>query len=445
MNYDAGLLHAWLTAWADCLINYHPFSMLITIGIEVGVSFTLELLFISIDISVSIGAELTLWAVPFGGNVYIDFWVFGFSVGFGANNAQGEAKSLANFRNLLIEIPDASAPSAGTSPTVDKLHTLSVENGMYTQDSKDSEVKQSQLWDIKQGGFVFRVQSRVPLRSISQTTTATTATLATPFYATPMLLSEPLRSTMTVVVTRDDEVAARKKGEQKFTLQSQVLKQAPLALWGIGMSTTHLPALDVTKSDSVVDDQHPALGQGNNNVETLLDSSSAGTVELMMGASFHAPAPQISADILVPIQVLKSLALDVFTDKDRPNTGIGDGHPKIPADVTIQSAEWDSAQPVAGEPQWANVATSWKTPDILIPAAADGTAQSPVDVTMALWNEAFDWSSNPADDPDVSVSQLRHQLKGTGDQEPRVWKDFEKLYMSAPLIGGAGAGFRDTQ
>jgi hypothetical protein len=64
---------------------------------------------------------------------------------------------------------------------------------------------------------------------------------------------------------------------------------------------------------------------------------------------------------------------------------------------------------------------------------------------MALWNEAFDWSSNPADDPDVSVSQLRHQLKGTGDQEPRVWKDFEKLYMSAPLIGGAGAGFRDTQ
>jgi hypothetical protein len=183
-----------------------------------------------------------------------------------------------------------------------------------------------------------------------------------------------------------------------------------------------------------VDDAHPALGQGNNNIDTLLDSSSAGTVELMMGASFQAPAPQISDDILVPIQVLKSLALDVFTDKDRPNDGTGDGHPKIPPDIVRQSAEWNSVQPTAGEPRWKNAVTAWMTPDITIPATAD-MVQTPVDVSMALWNDCFGWASTVTDEQDVSVNQLRNQLTGTGDQEPLVWKDFEMLYMSAPLIG----------
>jgi hypothetical protein len=167
----------------------------------------------------------------------------------------------------------------------------------------------------------------------------------------------------------------------------------------------------------------------------LLDSSAAGTVELMMGASFQAPPPQISADILVAIQVLKSLALDVFTDKDRPGDGSSDGHPKLPADVMFQSAKWDSTQPVSEEAQWTNVVTSWTTPDISVPATAAGEAQTAADVTMTLWNDCFGWASVVASEQDVSVNQLRHQLKGSGDQQPLAWRDFEQLYMSAPLIG----------
>jgi hypothetical protein len=238
-----GLLHAWLTAWADCLIDFHPFSMLVTIGLEVGVSFTLELLFISIDISVSIGAQLTLFAVPFGGNVYVDFWVFGFSIGFGSNNPQGESVTMGAFRELLIEIPDTDAPSAGSSPTVDKLHIISVESGLYTENAKDSEVKQDQLWDIKQGVWVFRIQSRVPLHTITETDTGKKTQLNTPFYSRPMQLTQPLTSTMTVSVTRDDEVKAGKAGTQQFTLMSPVLKQAPLAIWGPGKIPSHFSRL----------------------------------------------------------------------------------------------------------------------------------------------------------------------------------------------------------
>lgn len=208
------------------MIEYHPFSLLVNIGLDVGVSFTLELLFVSIDISVTIGAQLTLWAVPFGGNVYVDFWVFGFSIGFGSGNSQGEPKTIEQLRDLLIQIPDTDAPSATASPTVDKLHIISVEKGFYADNVKDPEFKQSELWDVKRSGFVFRVQSRVPIRSITETTSSDSATLDKDFFARPMQDSNPLHSSMTVTVTKDDGAP------EPFTLVSKVLKQSPIAIWG---------------------------------------------------------------------------------------------------------------------------------------------------------------------------------------------------------------------
>lgn len=238
-------MHAWLTAWADALIEYHPFGMLVDIGLEIGVSFTLELLFISIDISVSIGAELTLWAIPFGGSVYVDFWVFGFTIGFGADQPSDQATDMTTFYNLLTQIPGADDPSDGSakSPLVDKLHVLSVETGLYADDAKDPESKQSIMWQVKRGNFQFRVQTRVPLTEVwepdfDKTDPLAYTSLDTPFFARPMHLTQQLISTMTVAVTKDPIVGAATadaapRDPMKFTIVGPVLKEVPKALWDI--------------------------------------------------------------------------------------------------------------------------------------------------------------------------------------------------------------------
>lgn len=238
--FNQGLLHAWLTAYADFLIEYHPFSILAVIGLSVGVKFTLDLLFICIEIGVSIGAQLTLWGTPFGGEVYVDFYIFGFTVGFG-DSKQEQAISMDEFVELLTQVPDADAfaSSSSSSALVDKLHVISVERGLNVDKAGpgDSQTKPGDIWEVQRGGFSFRVQSRVPLQAIDATARIfprvevnngqrTAVSSSAPFYAKPMHLQSQLESQMTVTVSESD-------GEPiKFILQETVTKQLPLALWG---------------------------------------------------------------------------------------------------------------------------------------------------------------------------------------------------------------------
>ncbi len=229
-------------------MEYHPFRFIADIGLEVGVSFTLEILFITIDIDVTIRAELTLWGVPFGGEVYVDFWVFGFTIDFGEGQ-QDPAIDLLAFRNLLMQVPDAdsAAASGASAGSVDKLHVLSVESGRFVEKAKGSDLtaKRNDIWEVKRGGFVFRVQSRVPLQSIVEPAfksdpikgPITSATSQNPFYARPMQLQSQLISTMTVNVAKEEDHEV-----MEFTLMQSVTKQAPLALWGYCMHPFLFPS-----------------------------------------------------------------------------------------------------------------------------------------------------------------------------------------------------------
>lgn len=155
-----------------------------------------------------------------------------------------------------------------------------------------------------------------------------------------------------------------------------------------------------------------------------------------MGASLHAPPPQIAPDQLVAVNVLESLALDVFTDTDRPNKG-GDRHPSLPSSVVSQNTEWNPGSPAQGEQQWQNVLTAWKTPDIVIPKTANTPAANVVDVAMEMLGSAFGWTTVQLQKSDPSVNQLQNDL--ATDDEPLVWDlaTFEREYLAAPLISVA--------
>ena len=164
---------------------------------------------------------------------------------------------------------------------------------------------------------------------------------------------------------------------------------------------------------------------------------SGGAVELMMGATFKGPPPDISDDKSVPFDVLKSLSLDVFTDHDT-------GKPSLPPIVSFQIDMWKSTQPrqSGGASSWTDVVERWKAPDWAAPTAlfpeGDKTDPEPVDVVglaMSIWSDVMDWGLGGGA-PDPTRNQLKNDLYFKEDASvPMVWSDFESLYMAAPLVG----------
>ncbi|KAI0874568.1 hypothetical protein GGS24DRAFT_333410 [Hypoxylon argillaceum] len=120
---------------------------------------------------------------------------------------------------------------------------------------------------------------------------ATSIKLDASFYARPMHLQSQLTSITTVEITKEED------GEiLDFPLASKVVKQVPLALGGY---------YDLVTS----------LGRNKNNIADLLDLKD-GIAELILGASFSCPAPEIEEDHLVSFNVLESASQSVFIDAD---------------------------------------------------------------------------------------------------------------------------------
>ncbi|KAF2403814.1 hypothetical protein EJ06DRAFT_295181 [Trichodelitschia bisporula] len=459
--FNMGLLHAYLTAHADFLMQFHPFFFTADIGVRIGVEFELELLFITIHISVHLSAELHLQGPPFGGQVYVDFYVFGFTVPFGHQVGAPPAKTVDEFYTLLTNIPDADSsgsnePSAA-NPNIDKLHVLSVEQGRFTEKQKDAESAHTAMWEVKRGGFVFRVQSRIPLQSVREPAFATDPSAEVlgpaPFFAKPMQLTEQLISTMKVYVRKEvapsvpatgnvatEEVAtgdAATEGNPNeaatvfedldFRISAKVLKAVPSSLWGFY-------------------DPNESPGTGNNNITSLLTPDDKGTMTLMMGASFTAPPPSISPDLLQPFNALDMSALDVFADDEV--------EPSLPSKVTLASTSFAPAEPAAltltspANMHWTTALAAWKAPTLTSgdrppkPPPAPGTGptlpvvekqieQQVVRDAIETWTWAFGWDNGGVDG---TGNFLRNEVTSEGGAEPLVWGGFEKLYMAAPMV-----------
>lgn len=218
-------------------MTFHPFHFIADVGVEIGVEFDLELLFITIHISVHLSADLNIHGNPIGGSVYVDFWVFGFTVPFGEDDQARPALTLAEFHTFLQHVPDADSPKS-SSTTVNPLHVLSVESGRFTEKQQDTQTKQGDRWEVKRGGFVFRVQSRIPLQTIDQpdepkiADASTTAPAGADFYGVPMQLTQQLTSEMHVYITKSEDEPGVPDKPEDFRISSQVIKELPLSLWG---------------------------------------------------------------------------------------------------------------------------------------------------------------------------------------------------------------------
>ena len=81
--FDIGWVRAWFIAYVDFFVAWKPFSYDISIGIQIGVSVTLDLVLFSVSLTIEIGADLHLWGPPFAGTARISFYVVSFTIAFG--------------------------------------------------------------------------------------------------------------------------------------------------------------------------------------------------------------------------------------------------------------------------------------------------------------------------------------------------------------------------
>lgn len=220
------------------MINYSPFHFLGSVGVSVGVHFTIDLWICTIDINIDVSASLDLYGPPLGGVVHVNFYVFGFSVHFGDESPANDAITLAEFWYLAQQqtASEKAAVTATTSGNSKSGHVLSVVTGRYPGKNKSTETPEGEPWVVRRGGFKFSAQSQFPIRS-AICNHGPPADHQTAIYAKPMHLvggssgksdengGQWVESTMTISVVEGTVPVLG------FTC-APIVKKVPSALWG---------------------------------------------------------------------------------------------------------------------------------------------------------------------------------------------------------------------
>ncbi|WP_159028426.1 DUF6603 domain-containing protein [Kitasatospora sp. MY 5-36] len=117
-TYDKGLLSAWFTAHLDVLIQWNPFYLELSLGVRMGVAFTIKVLFVKVRVKIEVGVDIDLWTPQLGGRATVHVWFVSFSFGFGASRPSLPASNWVEFRAQLPD-PVAMTPMAGLLADVD--------------------------------------------------------------------------------------------------------------------------------------------------------------------------------------------------------------------------------------------------------------------------------------------------------------------------------------
>jgi hypothetical protein len=194
LQFQSGNLAAWFTAYADFLVQWKPFYYTADIGISIGVSYRVHLLFVTKTIKVELGADLNMWGPPTGGEVHIHLWIVSFTVSFGPSYGQGnDYLEFSEFQTLLPQDKPKSQPAPmmkGThamalaaeddEPPFKNVVKLIINAGQFPQQSPDGR------WLVRADEFTFSVETAWPLTELDLVgPSSTTTQLEPPALATP--------------------------------------------------------------------------------------------------------------------------------------------------------------------------------------------------------------------------------------------------------------------
>ena len=171
LDFNLGIVHAWLTAHADFLLEWLPFHYDISIGVSIGVSVRIHIWFIHKTITLEVGADLHLWGPAFSGQASVHLWIVSFTIGFGANaNKKPPRLTWDQFYDALLSgggKQKTNAPGSASDPP--SVTTVLVQKGLNKGIRKQGSPDH---WIVNGDDFVFETKSQVPATQVSFNDTA---------------------------------------------------------------------------------------------------------------------------------------------------------------------------------------------------------------------------------------------------------------------------------
>ena len=166
-TYQSGNLKAWFNAHADIIVRWKPFWFDAEIGITIGASYTMDLLFTSATFTLELGVDLELWGPPTGGRVSVHWYIISFSIPFGSGKESGQQITgwddgvnpmLPNAGTEAAPTVLSLTPTAGLTPTG---------TGPQQQGPKSAAGDEPAEWIVRGSQFGFAIDSPIPATTIA--------------------------------------------------------------------------------------------------------------------------------------------------------------------------------------------------------------------------------------------------------------------------------------
>jgi|GEM_PF-627135 len=188
--WQSGNLKCWFNIGADFLIMWKPYHYEIDVYLSFGVSYTfrINLLFthINVTISVSLGADLSIWGPAFSGVAHIHLWIVSFTVGFGASSSQTPTPiPWADFEQsffpaakdapkqqtrLMGSAAKAMLSSSDPAPvTTFQVWNVSAPDGLLENIPQGADNPDDMDWIVSPTGTVLQAQTIIPAKQYTLT------------------------------------------------------------------------------------------------------------------------------------------------------------------------------------------------------------------------------------------------------------------------------------
>ncbi|MDP4147743.1 MAG: hypothetical protein Q8936_25300, partial [Bacillota bacterium] len=131
------------------LVAFNPFYFRADIGVTIGASLRVNLLFTTVTFSVELGATMGLWGPPTGGKVHVSWFIISFTINFGADE-DPKLNSPAVWQDFKPLIPELSS-----------ICSLQANNGLSKTIDKDA-AGEKKIWIVRAGDFSFYSQTAIP-------------------------------------------------------------------------------------------------------------------------------------------------------------------------------------------------------------------------------------------------------------------------------------------
>ncbi|KEF54961.1 uncharacterized protein A1O9_08613 [Exophiala aquamarina CBS 119918] len=444
-----GPVFAYLDAAFDAMVQFEPVHYWVDMHVEVGVECRVRLLFVTIHISISIGAELHIEGPEFGGIAHVDFWFFSFDIEFGKRPSLPAPLTLAQFYDVCAKAGPPDAANGRTEPPEGLVLELkfSLEDGNFVMPTEDTQKDANgnpvpvteptstgagAKWFVKGGSFKFRVSSVFALSA---------ARIETPESGEDEWIDDVgyAHDLPTQEGSGDMEAVEGLDEIELLSARPMGVSRAIKAPLYVGIRDADTPERVTTGwTASFVIQQMPKqmwLDPGQS-IDAL--SREKGSMPLRMGVQFEAPPPVLAVSKIPPFNATDMSKFNV-AHKDLPDhEAEQDVFLPAPRDAAGVPATWPAMQEA-----WAATAALWDRPsEEGEPVEEAGLARAMLTACMSAlaWDKPSPETLahvntdeyTPWELPDVKFPE--RLVKGTTVGGGEVRDGFANYYLELPRV-----------